>query len=173
MKNDFQPDYTNLLKVLYNQRPDYLPLYEHNIDEPFIAKMLGREVDSTGKSGADLEAHYRVVTEFWRANTYDALSYEAKICEIYPDHGAILGGRLGPIQTRADFDRYPWDEIPDAFFREYDLYFEALRLEMPAGMMALSAVFHCAKSGASASVLTSTHSHSLSCPSESGQAKVI
>ena len=95
MKNDFQPDYTNLLKVLYNQRPDYLPLYEHNIDEPFIAKMLGREVDSTGKSGADLEEHYRVVTEFWRANTYDALSYEAKICEIYPDHGAILGGRLG------------------------------------------------------------------------------
>lgn len=98
MKNDFQPDYTNLLKVLYNQRPDYLPLYEHNIDEPFIAKMLGREVDSTGKSGADLEEHYRVVTEFWRANTYDALSYEAKICEIYPDHGAILGGRLGPFR---------------------------------------------------------------------------
>ena len=46
-------------------------------------------------------------------------------------------------------------------------------MTMPAGMMALSAVFHCAKSGASASVLTSTHSHSLSCPSESGQAKVI
>ena len=32
---------------------------------------------------------------------------------------------------------------------------------------------HWAKSGASASVLTSTHSHSLSCPSESGQAKVM
>ena len=37
----------------------------------------------------------------------------------------------------------------------------------------LRAVRHWAKSGASASVLTSTHSHSLSCPSESGQAKVM
>ena len=136
MKNDFQPDYTNLLKVLYNQRPDYLPLYEHNIDEPFIAKMLGREVDSTGKSGADLEEHYRVVTEFWRANTYDALSYEAKICEIYPDHGAILGGRLGPIQTRADFDRYPWEEIPRIFIRAYKPHLDALRKVMPRGMKA-------------------------------------
>ena len=26
--NVFQPDYTNILKVLNNQRPDYLPLYE-------------------------------------------------------------------------------------------------------------------------------------------------
>lgn len=136
MKNDFQPDYTNLLKVLYNQQPDYLPLYEHNIDEPFIAKMLGREVDSTGKSGADLEEHYRVVTEFWRANTYDALSYEAKICEIYPDHGAILGGRLGPIQTRADFDRYPWEEIPRIFIRAYKPHLDALRKVMPRGMKA-------------------------------------
>ena len=32
----FQPDYTNLLKVMYNQKPDYLPLYEHHIDAPFI-----------------------------------------------------------------------------------------------------------------------------------------
>lgn len=136
MKNDFQPDYTNLLKVLYNQQPDYLPLYEHNIDEPFIAKMLGRVVDSTGKSGADLEEHYRVVTEFWRANTYDALSYEAKICEIYPDHGAILGGRLGPIQTRADFDRYPWEEIPRIFIRAYKPHLDALRKVMPRGMKA-------------------------------------
>ncbi len=37
----FQPDYTNILKVLYNQRPDYLPLYEHHIDAPFISKCLG------------------------------------------------------------------------------------------------------------------------------------
>jgi len=28
----FQPDYTNILMVLNNQRPDYLPLYEHHID---------------------------------------------------------------------------------------------------------------------------------------------
>ena len=44
-KECFQPDYTNILKVLYNQRPDYLPLYEHNIDAPFISKYTGETLE--------------------------------------------------------------------------------------------------------------------------------
>ena len=44
---------------------------------------------------------------------------------------------------------------------------------MPAGMMAFSPACQAAKSGLSASVLTSTLSHRLSCPSDSGQVKVI
>lgn len=133
---DFQPDYSNILKVLYNQRPDYLPLYEHNIDEPFIAKYLGKEVDSTGKAGADLDEHYRIVCGFWKDNTYDAMSYEAKICEIYPDHGAILGGRPGPIQNRADFEAYPWQDIPRIFKEVYKPHLDSLRKMMPVGMKA-------------------------------------
>ena len=39
-KQNFQPDYTNILKVLHHQRPDYLPLYEHHIDAPFISKFV-------------------------------------------------------------------------------------------------------------------------------------
>lgn len=74
-------------------------MYEHNIDEPFIAKFLGKEVSSEGKTGYDLEEHYRTVCGFWKDNTYDAMSYEAKICDIYPDHGAILGGD-GPGRYR-------------------------------------------------------------------------
>lgn len=46
---EFSPDYTNILDVLYNRRPRYLPLYEHNIDEPFIAKFLGKEVSPEGR----------------------------------------------------------------------------------------------------------------------------
>lgn len=133
---EFSPDYTNILDVLYNRRPRYLPLYEHNIDEPFIAKFLGKEVSSEGKTGYDLEEHYRTVCGFWKDNTYDAMSYEAKICDIYPDHGAILGGRPGPIQTRDDFDRYPWEEIPEIFIRTYKPHLDALRKVMPSGMKA-------------------------------------
>lgn len=135
-KQPFQPDYNNILKVLYNQKPKYLPLYEHNIDEPFIAKFLQKEVCSDNKSGKDLEEHYNVVCGFWKDNTYDAMSYEAKICEIYPDHGAILGGRLGPIQTRDDFNKYPWEEIPHIFINAYKPHLDALRKVMPAGMKA-------------------------------------
>lgn len=133
---EFQPDYTNILKVLYNQKPDYLPLYEHNIDEPFIAKFLGQEINSAGKTGKDLDEHYRIVCDFWKSNTYDAMSFEAKICEIYPDHGAILGGKLGPIQNRQDFNSYPWDDIPKIFKETYKPHLDSLQKMMPVGMKA-------------------------------------
>ena len=109
MENTFQPDYRNILKVLYNQRPDYLPLYEHNIDAPFVSKCLGEELSLDAcKTDADYDTYFRKYIKFWKDHTYDAFSYEAAICEILPDHGAILGGRLGPIQTRADFEKYPF-----------------------------------------------------------------
>lgn len=135
-QSTFEPDYTNILKVLYNEKPSYLPLYEHNIDEPFIGKFLGQEINSEGKKGKELEEHYRIVCDFWKNNTYDAMSYEAKICEIYPDHGAILGGRLGPIQNRDDFDKYPWDDIPKIFIEAYKPHLDALTKVMPQGMKA-------------------------------------
>lgn len=135
-RNDFQPDYNNVLKVLFNQKPDYLPLYEHNIDEPFIEKAIGQKLHSDSLASSDLDDYYRVVTGFWKGMTYDAMSYEAKICEIYPDHGAILGGRPGPIQSRDDFNKYPWKEIPGIFKNAYKPHLDALVRQMPKGMKA-------------------------------------
>jgi uroporphyrinogen decarboxylase len=131
----FQPDFNNILKVLHNQLPDYLPLYEHHIDAPFISKVLGKEVNSAGKTGADLEEHYRTVTGFWKDMTYDAFDYEAPVCEIFPGHGAILGGE-GPIQTREDFEKYPFDELPAIFWKTYTPHLEVIRKVMPVGMKA-------------------------------------
>ena len=133
--DNFQPDYNNILKVLHNQKPDYLPLYEHHIDEPFISKALGKETSAKGKKGADLIEHYKTVTGFWKTMTYDAFDYEAAICEIFPGHGAILGGD-GPIQTRADFEQYPFDELPKIYWETYTPHLEAIRKALPVGMKA-------------------------------------
>jgi len=133
--NNFQPDYTNILKVLHNQKPTYLPLYEHHIDTPFISKALDREISAAGKSGVDLVEHYKTVIGFWKSMTYDAFDYEAAICEIFPGHGAILGGD-GPIQTRADFEQYPFDDLPKVFWETYTPHLEAIRKALPAGMKA-------------------------------------
>jgi len=135
MKNEFQPDYTNILKVLHNQRPDYLPLYEHHIDAPFISKVLNKEISSAGKQGKDLVEYYQTVTGFWKSMTYDAFDYEAAVCEIFPGHGAIMGGE-GPIQTRNDFENYPFDELPKLFWEAYTPHLEAIRKVMPVGMKA-------------------------------------
>jgi uroporphyrinogen decarboxylase len=133
---DFQPDYRHILDVLYNKRPERLPLYEHHIDLPFISKYLDMEIGLEGTRPRDLENHYRIIAGFWKDMTYDAFDYEAAICEIYPGHGAINGGMLGPIQTREDFEKYPWDGLPVTFWNTYTPHFEAIRKTLPDGMKA-------------------------------------
>ncbi|MDB4582042.1 hypothetical protein N9164_02710 [Draconibacterium sp.] len=134
--NKFQPDYNNMLDVLYNRKPKRLPLYEHHIDVPFISKYIGEKLEIEGDSSADYENYYRKVIGFWKNMTYDAFDFEAAICDIFPDHGAIFGGRPGPIQNREDFKKYPFDKIPEIFWKTYTPHLEAIRKVMPEGMKA-------------------------------------
>jgi len=136
LNNTFQPDFSNILDVLYNKRPKRLPLYEHHIDVPFISKYLNKEIVLQGDNTRDYERYYAKIIEFWKKMTYDAFDYEAAICDIYPDHGAIMGGRPGPIQNRDDFNKYPFDEIPNLFWNKYTPHLEALRKIIPSGMKA-------------------------------------
>jgi hypothetical protein len=132
---NFQPDYREILKVLHNEKPSRLPLYEHNIDLPFIEKYLNKKI-ALGEKPEEYVEYYKQVIGFWKGNEYDAFSYEALVCEVFPGHGAIKGGMKGPIQNRADFERFPWDEIPTIFWNTYTPHFEAIRKVMPAGMKA-------------------------------------
>lgn len=133
---DFQPDYRNILEVLYNRRPKRLPLYEHHIDAPFISKFTGEQLGFEDDDQSDLEHYYTKITSFWKEMTYDAFDFEAAICDIYPGHGAIYGGMVGPIQNREDFEKYPFDEIPNKFWQTYTPHLQALRKVIPPGMKA-------------------------------------
>ena len=136
MKNDFQPDYNNLLDVLHNRKPKRLPLYEHIIDVPFVSKAIGKNLEIQSNAPKDMVAYYSELIAFWKEMTYDGFAYEAAICEILPDHGAIKGGRPGPIQNRKDFENYPFDEVPKIFWDAYTPHLEAIRKVMPNGMKA-------------------------------------
>jgi len=50
-----------------------------------------------------------------------------------------MGGK-GPIQSRADFEKYPWDELPGRYWAYAGPKFEALALRMPPGTMALGGI---------------------------------
>jgi len=132
----FEPSCQNLLQVLNNQKPDRLPLYEHHIDAPFISKVLGENISAQGLNPDELEGYYRKVIGFWKDMTYDAFDFEAAICDILPGHGAIMGGMSGPIQTRDDFNKYPWADVPKLFWETYTPHFEAIRKVLPEGMKA-------------------------------------
>ena len=133
---EFQPDYRNILDVLRNKKPGRLPLYEHHIDVSFISKCLREELVIQGNEPEDYENYYRKIIGFWKDKTYDAFDYEAAICDVFPDHGAIFGGRPGPIQTREDFEKYPFEEIPILFWKIHAPQLDAIRKVLPDGMKA-------------------------------------
>jgi uroporphyrinogen decarboxylase len=136
----FQPDYHFMLDVMANRRPARLPIYEHIISPVIMDKILGVPFAHLEQGdSSDLEEFFRHYCRFWPLMTYDTVSYEVCITEALPGHGAIMGGK-GPIQDRADFDRYPWDELQDRYWALADRKFAALRRNLPPGMKALGGV---------------------------------
>jgi uroporphyrinogen decarboxylase len=87
-----------------------------------------------------LTAFFEKYGRFYRQMTYDTVSFEVTLTRALPGHGAIYGGMLGPIQTRDDFEKYPWVEIPERYWTGAGRKFEALGRTMPPGMKALGGV---------------------------------
>jgi len=136
----FQPNFQHMLDVLANRRPARLPVYEHIISPKIMEQVLGVEFAALEDGNADdLNQFFTHYDRFWQEMTYDTVSYEVCITGILPGHGAIMGG-AGPIQTRADFDRYPWDELAGRYWADADKKFQALAAHMPGGMRALGGV---------------------------------
>jgi len=137
----FEPDYRHFVDVMRNRRPARLPIYEHLFCTEIMEHVLGTEfaglVDGTA---ADVRAFFDHYCRFFREMTYDVVSYEVCITEILPEHGAIGGGRPGPIQNRSDFQRYPWDDLPRLFWEYAGAKFDALAAALPAGMKAVGGI---------------------------------
>jgi uroporphyrinogen decarboxylase len=137
----FQPDYTHFLDVMHNRRPARLPIYEHLINVGVMEEVLGLPLARlAGGDRADLDAFFGHYCRFFRELTYDVVSFEVCITAILPDGGAIMGGRPGPIQNRADFECYPWDELEERYWAHAAPRFEALRRALPPGMAAVGGV---------------------------------
>ena len=137
-----QNDYRHILDVLANKRPRRLPIYEHIISPAIMEKILGVQFAGlwNGKTPADQLEFFSQYCRFFQEMDYDTVSYEVGIIEILPESGAIMGGKPGPIQTRNDFEKYPWDELAERYWRVANPRFEALAQCMPPGMKAVGGV---------------------------------
>jgi uroporphyrinogen decarboxylase len=137
----FTPDYRHMLDVVGNRRPNRLPIYEHLINVGFMEQATdSRFGELAAGDDADLAAFFDHYCRFFRDMTYDTVSYEVCITEILPGGGALLGEHPGPIQTRADFERYPWEALSELFWAAAERRFGALAAAMPPGMKALGGV---------------------------------
>ena len=137
----FQPDYRHFADVMWNRRPVRLPVYEHIVKPSIMEEILGVPfTHNEQETPADWREFFRHYCRFFKDMTYDVVSFEVCITVVLPDHGAIGGGRPGPIQTRSDFTRFPWDEVPEMFWQHAAPQYDALIDAMPGGMKAVGGI---------------------------------
>jgi len=137
----FVPDYKNLEVAARNRTAPRLPLYEHIISDLKMEEITGRKFAAlSGGDYADKVEYARAFSQFYMDHGYDTVSYEHCIGPVMPGSGSLGQHAPGVIKTMDDFRKYPWDEIPDIYFRAYGESFMALREAMPEGMKGVGGV---------------------------------
>jgi uroporphyrinogen decarboxylase len=136
----FEPDYQHFLAVMHNRRPARLPLYEHHLSVRKMEEILNTDFAPLEQgTPADRTEFFHQYCRFFREMTYDTVSYEVCISSTLPGNLAITGGE-GPIQSRADFESYPWQDLPRLYWDMARPRFDALVATLPAGMKAVGGV---------------------------------
>ena len=139
--NEFVPDYNNILKSARNIEAERMPIYEHLVSIGKMEQVLGKNfVQLYWGDYEDKKEYFRNFCEFYRKMGYDTVSFEECIGPIMPHSGCLGAHKESVIKSRDDFERYPWDEIPELYFKAYSQNFSALREVMPEGMKAIGGV---------------------------------
>ncbi len=141
MLTQVTPNPQHLRDAARNIRPARMPIYEHIINPRFMERATGKEFRSLIHGGhADKLAYFRHYTAFFRDMGYDCVSFESGANAAYPGGGA-LGRHVDPaIKTRADFDRYPWDRLPELYQELAWPQFAALEEALPPGALCVGGV---------------------------------
>lgn len=124
------PNYENMVKVARNQWVDHIPMYEHLIGPKVIYEITGNKPFDLmySEDMAESKEGFRQYWDFWKTMGYDTASMEFCVGGALVGAGALGGHVEGCIKDRADFERYPWDEIPDIFFEKYGPYYRNLEI---------------------------------------------
>ena len=135
------PDYGNIVNAALNKKTNRIPMYEHIISTKIMETIQGKKFGELYAGNyADKKEFFRNYCGFFRDCGYDAVSFECCVGYIMPGSGALGNHKEGIIKTRADFDAYPWDKIPEIFFSRHREYYRALAETMPSGMKGIGGV---------------------------------
>ena len=137
----FYPDYNNVVNAAENKKSARIPLYEHIISHKIMETIRGKKFADLYKGNyQDKLEFFRHYCAFFKESGYDTVSYECCVGAIMPGSGALGGHKEGVIKTRSDFEAYPWDSIPDLYFKNYSDFFKALGEAIPPGMSGIGGV---------------------------------
>jgi len=138
----FQPDYTRLTDAALNRSVNTFPLYDHCFDNGIIGQIMNKDMASLANSDniADKKEYFRLYCNFHKKMGYDVVIYEQCAGWAMPGSGALGNHKPGVIKSFDDFNKYPWDEIPDKFFEMFSQNYRFLSEVMPHGMKAVGGV---------------------------------
>ncbi|MFI3207508.1 MAG: uroporphyrinogen decarboxylase family protein [Eubacteriales bacterium] len=138
----YQADYRRMVDVAFNKETDYIPIYDHIVDDKIMDEIMGTHVAGLNFGTKEqCDQYFETYCAFYKKMGYDTVSYAGKIIEILPGGGALENpSQEGVIQSQEDFDAYPWDTVEDLYFSKYDQIFKSLRAHMPEGMKAIGGV---------------------------------
>ena len=140
MKN-FTPDFNNIVMAAKNISPHRTPLYEHVISVSIMEQIMNLKFAELHQgTKAERKEFFRYYNQFYKQMGYDTVTFEQCIGPVMPGSGALGNHKPGVIKSRQDFEKYPWDEIPEMYFKAYAMDFELLGEMMPAGMKAIGGV---------------------------------
>lgn len=145
------PNFERLLKVLWREKPDRLPFYEHLVDNEVIENITGKPITKIlASKGICSKDYLEILVEFYAKLGYDYVPFEVPlnlprtnvlqtIDVAYLSRGTRTwqDEMKGTIETLEDFERYPWPEVEEAA----DLScFEILNKLLPDGMRVVGGV---------------------------------
>lgn len=134
-RNEFIPDYRNVIDAAMNITPKRMPLYEHIISDKILEKALNKNFSGLwGGDDDDIREYFRNFNTSFKELGYDTVSFECCIGGAMPGSGALGGHKPGVIQNRDDFEKYPWDFVYENYFNQYSRIFEIFIEELPEGM---------------------------------------
>lgn len=137
----FTPDFNHILDAAKNIEPKRIPLYEHNISDIIMEKILNKKFSELLKGNhLEKKEYFKNYCDFFLKMGYDTVTYEACIGPAMPGSGALGGHQDGIIKNLDDFKKYPWHEIKDFYFNKYAENFELIRETLPLGMKAIGGV---------------------------------
>lgn len=138
---EFTPDFNNMLLAARNISPGRTPLYEHAISESVMEQIMNfKFADLYFGDKNERREFFRCHNLFYKLMGYDTVTFERCIGPVMPGSGALGNHKPGVIKCRQDFERYPWDEIPELYLKAYAEDFELLGEMMPTGMKATGGV---------------------------------
>ena len=137
----FIPDYSNIVKAAKNEKSSRIPLYEHIIAPSVMETITGKQFgDPEHGSFNDKKEFFRHYNQFFPDMGYDAVCWECCAGTVMPGSGSLGGHKIGEIQSRKDFDKYPWDSVPDLYFERFTDYFRAFGETLPEGVRGIGGV---------------------------------